>query len=158
MNAVKKRKLESLMMRVVKGGFTPADAYTAGRLRERKYKIGDIVAIDARKPRNPGFHRLAHQIGAMVAANIEEFSGMGAHEVLKRLQLEARIGCDEIGYKLPGFGFVTQFIPRSLSFASMSEEEFRPIVRAFCEHIAREYWQNLSPEKVEEMAECFVVE
>lgn len=153
-----KRKRERLMMRVIKGGFAPADAYTAGRLRERRFKVGDIVAIEASRPRSPGFHRLAHRIGALVAANIDEFSGMEAHAVLKRLQLETRVGCDELGYKLPGFGFVTQFIPRSLSFESMTEDEFRPIVRAFCEHIASQYWPSLSPEKVEEMAESFVVE
>lgn len=146
------------MMRVVKGGFSPADAYTAGLLRERRYKVGDIISIEASKPRNPGFHRLAHRIGSLCAANIDEFSGMGAHEVLKRIQLEARIGCDEVGYKLPGFGFVTQFIPRSLSFESMSDEEFRKLVRAFCTHIAKEYWHSLSPDQVEEMAESFVDE
>jgi len=153
-----KRKRERLMMRVIKGGFVPADAYTAGRLKERKFAIGDIVSIEASKPRNPGFHRLAHRIGQLCATHIDEFHGMKAHDVLKRIQLEARIGCDEFGYKIPSVGYVTQFIPRSLSFESMTEDEFRPIVRQFCEHIATHYWPDLSPEKVEEMADSFVGE
>ncbi len=154
MNA--KRRRERIMMRVVKGGLAPADDYSTEALRARKYKVGDIVSAEVSKPRSPGFHRLAHRIGSLCAANIDAFTGMGAHEVLKRMQLEARIGCDEVGYKLPGYGYVTQFVPRSLSFESMSEDEFRPIVKAFCDHIAREYWPSLTPEKIEEMAESFV--
>lgn len=182
-----KRKRERLMMRVIKGGFAPADAYTAGRLRVRRFKVGDIVAIEASKPRSPGFHRLAHRIGALAAANIDDFAGMDAHQVLKRIQLEARIGCDEIaiqmrsawdqfsasllkfapslepamrviGSMLPASAVVYVPTPRSLSFESMTEDEFRPIVRAFCRHIAENYWHSLTPEKVEQMAECFVGE
>ena len=151
-----KRRRERIMMRVVKGGLAPADDYSTEALRARKYKVGDIVSAEVSKPRNPGFHRLAHRIGSLCAANIDAFTGMGAHEVLKRMQLEARIGCDEVGYKLPGYGYVTQFVPRSLSYESMSEDEFRPIVKAFCDHISREYWPSLTPEKIEEMAESFV--
>lgn len=151
-----KRRRERIMMRVVKGGLSPADDYSTEALRARKYKVGDIVSVEVSKPRNPGFHRLAHRIGSLCAANIDAFTGMGAHNVLKRIQLEARIGCDEVGYKLPGYGYVTQFVPRSLSFESMNEDEFRPIVKAFCDHISSEYWPSLTPEKIEEMAESFV--
>ncbi len=151
-----KRRRERIMMRVVKGGLSPADDYSTEALRARKYKVGDIVSVEVSKPRNPGFHRLAHRIGSLCAANIDAFTGMGAHNVLKRIQLEARIGCDEVGYRLPGYGYITQFDPRSLSYESMSEDEFRPIVKAFCDHIAREYWPSLTPEKIEEMAESFV--
>ncbi len=151
-----KRRRERIMMRVVKGGLAPADDYSTEALRARKYKVGDIVSAEVSKPRNPGFHRLAHRIGSLCAANIDAFTGMGAHEALKRMQLEARIGCDEVGYKLPGYGYVTQFVPRSLSYESMSEDEFRPIVKAFCDHISREYWPSLTPDKIEEMAESFV--
>ena len=160
-NSVKqatRRRPEKLMMRVEKGCIKPADHYTEEQLRARGYRVGDIIAAVLTKPRNPGFHRLAHRIGTMVAANIESFTGMSAHAVLKRLQIEARIGCEEIGIKVPGYGYVIQFLPRSLGFESMSEDEFRPVVAGFCRHIAAEYWPDLSPEKIEEMAECWVGE
>lgn len=81
---------------------------------------------------------------------------MDAHQVLKRLQVEARVGCDELGIKIPGLGFAVQFIPRSLSFESMSEDEFRGVVRALCDHIARQYWPTMDAEQVERMAEAMV--
>ena len=153
-----KRRREKVMLRVIKGGLAPADAYTQGQLRERGYKVGDIVAAEITKPRNQGFHRLAHKIGALCAANIEDFGGMSAHAVLKRLQIEARIGCDEIGIKVPGYGYMIQFIPRSLSFESMSEEEFQGVVKGFCRHIAGQYWPGMQPESIEHMAEAMVNE
>ncbi len=137
-----KRRPEKLMMRVAKGSIVPADAYTAGLLRNRGYKIGEIVAATITKPRNPGFHRLAHQIGALVAANVDQFDGMQAHQVLKRLQIEGRIGCEEIGIMVPGYGYLMQFIPLSL----------------FCTYIAKTYWPSCTPEEIEDMAQAFVGE
>lgn len=146
------------MMRVIQGGLAPADAYTNAMLRERKYSTGDIVAITINKCRHPGFHRLAHRIGGLCAANIDAFSGMDAHQVLKRLQIEADIGCEHIMLKIPGLGAVEQRIPQSLSFDSMDEGEFREIVRAFCRHISMHYWPSLEAEQIEEMAQSFIGE
>jgi hypothetical protein len=151
-------KRSKVMLRVIKGGLAPADDYSASMLRDRKYKIGDIVAGDITKPRNPHFHRLAHVIGKLCADNIEEFTGMEVHAVLKRIQLEARIECDEVAYKIPGYGMVQQFIPRSLSFESMGEEQFHSVVRSMCRWIADQYWPSVTPEAIEEMAMVMVGE
>lgn len=157
-NPKPRRKKPAFMMKVLQGGLAPADGYTSAMLRDRKYSAGDIVSITINKCRHPGFHRLAHRIGGLCAANIDAFSGMDAHQVLKRLQIEADIGCEHIMLKIPGLGAVEQRIPQSLSFDSMDEGEFREIVRGFCRHIAEQYWPDLSPERVEEMAESFVDE
>lgn len=151
-----KSKKEQLMLRVVKNGFEPADQFTARRLLEKQLSVGDLVLAAISKPRNPGFHRLAHQIGALCAQNIEDFAGLDAHTVLKRIQIEGRIACDEIGIKVPGVGYCIQFIPRSLSYGEMSQEEFYEVVRAFCHFIAARYWKTLTPEEIEPMAKCFV--
>lgn len=37
------------MLRVIKGGFAPADNYTADALRARGYRIGDIVFIKTQR-------------------------------------------------------------------------------------------------------------
>jgi hypothetical protein len=153
-----KRRPEKLMMRVAKGCIQPADNYTAERLRARGYRVGDIVAAVLTKPRSPGFHRLAHQLGGMVAANIDAFHGLQAHSVLKRIQMEARIGCDEISHRLKGYGDIVTVFPRSLSFESMDDGEFHEIMTGFCRHIAAEYWPSLTPERIEEMAEIWVGE
>lgn len=87
---------ERFALRVVKGGFAPADSTTSSRLRMRAYRTGDLVFAEFRKPRNPGFHRLAHQLGLLCAENLDAFTGMDPHAVLKRLQLESGVGCDEM--------------------------------------------------------------
>jgi len=153
-----KRRPEKFALRVTKGALVPADGFTAARLKERKYKINDVVFAELKKPRNPKFHRLAHQLGALVSQNIESFSGTAAHNVLKRLQLETNIGCDEVAYLSDGYGFITQRIPLSLSFESMDEGEFHEVLKGMCRHIADKYWPTLDSEEIASMAELMVDE
>lgn len=146
------------MLRVEKGRLVPADGFTARRLRERGYRVGDLLSASLSKPRNPGFHRLAHQFGALLADNLDEFEGMDAHAALKRLQWEANIGCEEMGVQVPGVGYAMIRIPESLSFASMDEGRFREVYRAMTRWVAKRYWPSLTPEKIEEMAELMPAE
>jgi hypothetical protein len=150
-------KPERLLFTVVKGALVPADGYTTKRLRERGYRVGDILLADLRKPRNPGFHRLAHRLGALVADNIEDFAGLDGHAVLKRLQIEGNIECDEIPLVLVILGQKVKImhrVPRSLSFASMDEAQFRATIRRISRYIAEAYWPSLTPEAIELMAEA----
>lgn len=152
------KRAERIPLRVVKGGFQPADQSCIARLRDKGFRTGDLVFVEFKKPRNPGFHRLAHAIGRLCAENIEAFEGMDAHRVLKRLQIEAQIGCDEMAIIVPGVGKCLHLIPRSLSFESMDEADFQETVKGFCRHIAKQYWQGMEPEKVEQMAQAMVGE
>ncbi len=64
---------------------------------------------------------MAHALGSLIAENIEAFPGQDAHGVLKRLQIEGNIGCDEIAVIFPGIGPCSYRIPQSLAFESMDE-------------------------------------
>ena len=156
--ARKAHKHEPVYLRVIQGGLVPADSYAQTQLRNKKFKIGDVVRCDVRKLRNQKFNRLVHRIGQLVAENIEEFSGLDAHTCIKRLQIEGRIACDEIGIMVQGYGMVIQFIPRSMSFDSMDEEEYHDCAKQICRLIAERYWQGLDPEQIEEMAGVMVDE
>lgn len=151
-------KREKIYLRVVKGALVPADKYAASKMRERGYKVNDLVAADIVKPRNPRFNRLVHQMGQLVVANIEAFSGLDAHAAIKRLQIEGRVACDEIGVMVAGYGMVIQFIPRSLSFESMDEGEFKQAARGISRTIAERYWPSCTPEQIEDMAMFMVNE
>lgn len=151
-------KKERIFLRVVKGSLIPADAYAEGQLRAKGYKVGDVVAASITKLRNPKFNRLVHRIGQLVVSNVQAFAGMDAHRAIKRLQIEGRIACDEIGIMVQDFGMVIQFIPRSLSFDTMDEAEYHEAARGICRTIAERYWPTLSAEQIEEMAESFVGE
>jgi len=153
-----KAKPSKLMLRVIRGGFAHADVYTSSKLRERGYAIGDIVAGVITKPRNPKFFGLAHGLGNLVAENIESFTGMDAHKVLKRIQREAMIECEEFAFMVPGVGMVTQFTPRSLSFESMDDGTFHEVYAAMCAHIVKTYWPSETTERVAEMAQLMVAQ
>lgn len=151
-------KRERIYLRVSKGSLVPADPYAATKLRERGYRIGDLLAAELKKPRNPKFNRLVHQLGQLVVANIDEFSGMDAHAAIKRLQIEGKVACDEIGIKVANYEIVIQLIPRSLSFESMDEGEYLEAARGICRTLAERYWPECSPDQIEHMAGCMVNE
>jgi len=149
-------KRDKTLLRVGKGVLTPADDMAAAQLRSRGFKLGDMVLAEITKPRHPGFHRLAHQLGSLLTENLDAFEGMDPHAVLKRLQWEANIGCDEFGAQAPGLGLVMVRTPRSLSFASMDDGEFREVMVGLCRHVAKTYWPSCTPEQVEAMASAWV--
>jgi hypothetical protein len=150
--APKTRKPERLLLRVAKGALEPADGYTASRLRARGFRLGDEVLAVLTKPRNPKFHRLVHQFGQVLVENIEAFENLDGHRVLKRLQIEGGIACDEIPLVSPGLGPVAYKVPRSLSFESMDESEFHETFREFSRYVSKTYWPGMKPEQIEQMA------
>lgn len=147
-----KSRGEKFLMTVGKGGFYPADAYVGRKLRERGYKIGDMVLASFKKPRNPGFHRLAHQIGALCCEQLDDFDGMEAHTALKKLQRDGNIECEAMTVEVPGLGELVIRIPQSLSYESMEETRFRKCMTDICAYIARKYWPDQSADEVERMA------
>lgn len=152
-------KRERIYFRVTPDGrLAPADSYAQSKCRERGYRVGDLLAAEIVKPRNPKFNRLVHRIGQLVAANIEAFSGMDAHQCIKRIQIEGKIACEEIGINVANYGTVIQLIPRSLSFESLDEGEFLAAARGICRTIAERYWTDLTEDQIAEMAESFVEE
>ena len=152
-----KRQRVKTLWRVGKGVLTPYDNATIEALRTRKYSVGDVLAAELSKPRNPRFHRLAHALGELVAGNIDSFKGMNGHDVLKRLQIEGNIGCDEIALNFPGIGPCSYRIPRSLSFESMDQGQFGEVITAMCVYVADRYWPGVEPERIQNMAEAWVM-
>jgi len=149
---------EKIFLRVVKGALVPADDYAMNKIRSRGFRVGDVLQADLVKLRNPAFNRLVHRIGELVAANIEAFAGMDAHESLKRIQLEGNIACTQQVVDMPGIGRCMVTIPKSLSFDNMDEGEFHETARVMCRFIAEKYWPSLTPEQIEQMAESFIGE
>ena len=151
-------KRERILLRVERGALVPADAHSQQRLRERGYRVGDVLAAELIKPRHPGFWRLAHRIGTLCVESIDAFQGLTAHQAIKRLQVDAGVGCDITETEIPGLGVLLSKQPRSLAFESMEQGEFFELMKSLCRHIAEAYWPHLSAEQVQEMAESFVEE
>jgi len=150
----KSRRRATVMLRFEKGRIVPADAASARMLRERDYRIGDVVSAELRKPRNPKFHRMVHALGTALIENTDDFANYtDSHMVLKRLQVEANVGCDVMLIHAPGYGMLEHRTPRSLSFESMDEAEFQQVYKGFCEYISRRYLPGMDPADIERMAE-----
>lgn len=147
---------EKVLLRVEKGMLVPHDHESTEQLRERGYKVGDILSAELRKPRNPQFHRLAHAFGRLCAANIEDFEGLSAHEALKRCQIEGNIACEEIRLTLPDVGPCEYRVPKSLSFASMDEGEFTEVFIGMCRYVSKAYWPDCNEDQIAEMASAMV--
>ena len=150
------RRKPRYALRVIRGGYAPADSSAASALRV-SHRVGDLVFAEFSKPRNPQFHRLAHALGGLIAENIEAFEHASAHQVIKRLQIEANVGCDEIALNFPGVGPCSYRVPRSLSFESMDQMEFEQIMGSMCAYVSKTYWQSCTAAQIEQMADCWVL-
>lgn len=148
-----KKDGDRVLLLVQKGALVPADEASLERLKEKGFKIGDVLSAQLRKSRNPKFHRLAHAFGQVLAENLDSFSGLDAHACLKKIQWEADIGCDHMSMNVPNVGTVTVRMPRSLGFGSMDEAEFADTYKKMCEYISKTYWHDKSPEEIAVMAE-----
>ena len=151
-------KKEKIHLRVVKGGLQPVDKYAESRLRDKNYRVGDIVGANITKLRNPGFHRLVHGIGELCAHQIERFKGLNGHEVIKEIQLEAGIKCITEEFNVPGLGKITRTTAESIAFDNMDEAEFQELALNLCRHVSATYWPDLSPEQIQMQAERFIYE
>lgn len=147
-----------IYLRVIKGGFVPADNQSAEALREKKFAVGDVVKAVIKKIRNPKFNRLVHNIGKICANNIEEFSGKSAHEVIKQIQIDGDICCEKQAVDVPGFGKIEVRRAESISFDNMSEDEFQDLALRMCRYVSENYWQGCTEEQIMDMAEKFIDE
>lgn len=97
------------------GGFQPETQRDEEQLSS--IKIGDVIAGDFRKPRNPGFHRKAFKMLHTVHDNQDLFEGFD--QLYAWMKIKAGlVDLIEMTEKGPVYAL------RSLSFSSMGDEEF----------------------------------
>jgi hypothetical protein len=149
---------EKILMRYEGGCCVPVDYYYSDLLKKRGFKVGDVFAIDPTKPRDVTKHRKIHRLCAMFAENIDAYHGMDSHEVLKTIQRTAKIECDFETVIIPEVGELIRVIPKSISFDSMTNEEFDNLYKCVCRHVGEKHMDGLAVEKVEEMVRLFVPE
>lgn len=144
---------QKIMLQVAKGRLVPADRLAEDQLREKGYRVGDAVNAEITKARSPGYHKLAHAFGQLVADNIEEFAGLDSHQCLKRLQWLADIECEHVAVSVPGMGMMEARWPNSLSYSSMDQARFERTLMAMARYVAEKYWHDeVDAEDVIDMA------
>ena len=137
------------------GALVPLTKWDARAMRERKYRTGDHLRSDPKKPRDVIAHRKAHALAALMVDQHEAFAGLSTHDALKKLQSESGAACERIEYDLPGVGKLLRNEPKSMSFDSMENGEFEEVMRTIYRHIAKTYWPDLDEFAVEQMVEMY---
>jgi len=150
---VKVRRLADPETGELIGAFIPAHHSDASEMRARKLAVGDVLRADFRKRRNPRFFRLAHALARHVAENNDGFEVECAaedwHKVLKRLQREAGICCEEQEIEIPGIGKLVAKFAASLAFDELDETEWLRVWNGLVDHVQRTYWPSMRTEDIE---------
>lgn len=132
-------KLE--MIKGYGGGLSPASDEVADKLS--KFKSGEMYVVDIKRTRNPNFHAKVFAFFNFClehwSADKTQWENMDA--VIQgesfRKQLTIQAGYFNTTYSLDGTGFVIE--AKSLSFASMDEDEFQDcysaLINAAIKHV-----------------------
>ncbi len=139
------------------GHLVPADSFAVDALHVLDMATDEHIQIQIHKIRNKGTWKHVHNIAKLCIEHIDDFSNYHrSHDVLKRLQFEGNIACDELAATLDEeVGLKIYRVPRSLSFESMSDDEFEEVFLAMKKHICEHYWKDMTPEGIDEMALAF---
>lgn len=127
--------------------------YSKGDQREmhdRKYRVGDTLRAELRKPRNVRFHRLTHALGALLVDQVAWFEGTTAHDALKRVQRECGVFCETQEIDIPALGKLQVKVAKSIAFDSMDEGDFQQFWSAVCEHVREHYFAGMDEHGLEE--------
>lgn len=122
-------------------------------IRQRDVRIGREYRVGIEQARNAKFHRLVHALGKLVTENLDAFTGLKAHDAIKRLQRESGLFCEEQEIEIPNLGKLVVKVAQSLAFDCMDEADFKSLYEGICAHVAATYWPDLDPEAIEAMAD-----
>lgn len=124
----------------------PRTASDKAEMRARKYRLEDVLRMEIRKSRNPGFHRLVMKLCSLIVQN-SDVPHMPA--ALKLLKLKTGL-TEELIDSATGKVF---YILGSIAFDNLDEGEFQKWSREACKVIARDYFHGWTPEQVKQAAE-----
>lgn len=140
------------------GALIPLTKWDRRSMRERRFTVGSEWRGEMKRPRNPGWWRKAHVLGAWLADNVEGFEGLAMHDALKRLQVLSGIGCEtEVWHADIGGGGSVEMkrvVPESLNFDDMGEDRWSELwdggtgEGGWLGWLRREKWGALSAEQV----------
>lgn len=135
------------------GALVPSCDLDKHLLKQRRVAVNREYRVGIEQARNAKFHRLVHALGKLVSENIAGFEGLNSHSVIKRLQREAGVFCEEQEIEIPGLGKLVVKVAQSIAFDCMDEADFRELYTAICRHVAATYWPDLDEASIHAMAD-----
>lgn len=133
--------------RKVGGTLVPDDDETVEQLR--KLKAGNVVLVDYRRPRNIKFHRKFMALVSLVYDNQETYSNREA--LLTELKLQVGHYKEHIT-----LGGKIIYQPKSISFASMDEDEFSLFYSRVVDVVLRFFLTGMSEDELNEMVDSIL--
>ena len=115
-------------------------------MHERKFKEGDELRLEIKRPRNVKFHRLMHAVGQVMVDNVDGWESLDAHGAVKRLQRESGVCCEEVEIDIPGMGKLLAKQAESLSFDEMQPERFTHLFDGITKYIDATYSPDFTTE------------
>ncbi len=122
-------------------GLRPADQHGEDTLR--KIGMGELVMVEIRRPRSPQHHRMFWALATLVYGNLDETVYPSIEDFVGALKIAA-------GYStrvaLPS-GEVA-FIPRSISFSNMDQDEFNKFYEKVSDIIAKQFLPGVTSDEL----------
>jgi hypothetical protein len=142
-----KRQKDPIYLRVEKGALVPANEIERERLRKKGYQVGDILRAELRKPRNPRHHRL---VMGLIAKLVENFDGL---QTVDQALTIIKIKLGRAQPYTDASTMRTYWVPESINFENMDQGDFEEFWRDLCALVVRDFWPDMTPERVTELAE-----
>jgi hypothetical protein len=128
-------------------------------LNARKFPIDGRVRVEVRNPRNEGFHRLVHAFGTFLVMYVEGYGEYltargkpDSHAAVKACQALSGAACDieTLDVEIPGHGMtqVRRYVPRSISFDELDEDEFSTAFKVMTDYVAANDYPGMLPEQI----------
>ncbi len=133
--------MKVLVTRDIGGRLAAVD--DAGRDALLKLKRGGVYQVEVKQPRGLRFHRLWRALAALCWDNVDHEEYPSVEDLIARI----KIG---VGHRdrLVFEGGVVAYIPKSLSFAKCSEDEFSAFFGRACDWVAKEILPGVTREDV----------
>lgn len=140
-------RIDPLHFRKTLSGFEPVSK--AAREFHAKTKPGATVQLVGRRPRNPGHHRKFFALLGVLVDNTEQFASVD--DAL--IAVKATLGHGR-WVKAHPKAEREIFIPNSIDFAAMSQDDFEPFYEAAIAAIIR-WWLPVAANDLREAVEAF---
>lgn len=132
--------MKLLMIKSQGGVLMPADEEAIEALT--KIKNGDSVLIEYKRNRNPKFHRKMFALLKLI------FENQSVYETQEELRREMMLKAGRYSKHFTTKG-VTLYIPDSMSFDSMDQDEFEELYKAFIDIGLQHFLTNMDREQIE---------
>ena len=133
--------------RKVQGGLVPDDDATVEQFQ--KLKMGDVVLVEYKRPRNIKFHRKFMALVNLVYDNQDKYHNL--QDLLTEIKLQ--VGHYEEHITLGG---KIVYQPKSISFASMEEDDFSQFYSKVMDVVLKYFLKDMSEEELNDLVDSII--